>query len=254
MLSRSRLTTTLAALVASAVMPALPTLAAPAKNVVLVHGAFADGSGWLQVYDILTKDGFRVSVVQQPMTSLDDDVAATKRVLAAQDGPTVLVGHSYGGQIISEAGDDAKVRSLVYIAAVQPEVGESVIKLAGSMPAPSNDIKKTDDGRFLYLDPAAFIKDFCADVPAAQAEFMRASQMPASVASFSAPAKVAAWHAKPSFAIVATKDGILSTDLQRFMAKRAGSTVTEVASSHVAFISHSEETAKVIEAAAKAGE
>lgn len=248
-----RLTTAVAALVASIGVPLLPAQAAPAKNVVLVHGALADGSGWAQVYNILTSHGFHVSVVQQPMTSLDDDVAATKRVLAAQDGPTVLVGHSYGGQIISEAGDDPKVKALVYVAALQPDVGESVGKLAGSMPAPSNDIKKTDDGQFLYLDPANFIKDFCADVPAAQAAFMRASQMPVSVASFSAPAKVSAWHAKPSFAIVATKDGILSTALQRFMAKRAGSTVTEIASSHVAFISHAKETAKVIEAAAKAG-
>ena len=253
MLSPLRLTSAVAVMRALG-LPALPALAAPAKNVVLVHGALADGSGWRQVYDILVKDGFHVSVVQQPMTSLDDDVAATKRVLAAQDGPTVLVGHSYGGQIISEAGDDAKVKALVYIAALQPDVGESVGKLAGSMPAPSNDIKKTDDGQFLYLDPANFIKDFCADVPAAEAEFMRASQMPVSVASFSAPAKVSAWHAKPSFAIVATKDGILSTELQRFMAKRAGSTVTEIASSHVAFISHPKETATVIETAAKAGE
>ena len=239
---------------AAAFAPSTQAWAAPAKNVVLVHGALADGSGWRQVYDILTKDGFRVTTVQQPMTSLGDDVAATKRVLAMQDGPTVLVGHSYGGQIISEAGDDPKVKSLVYVAALQPEVGESVGKLAGSMPAPSDDIKKTPDGQFLYLDSAKFIKDFCADVPATQAEFMRASQMPVSVASFSAPAKVAAWHGKPSFAIVATQDGILSTDLQRFMAKRAGSTVTELPSSHVAFISHPDETAKVVEAAAKAGE
>ncbi|MBE7203362.1 MAG: alpha/beta hydrolase, partial [Parafilimonas terrae] len=141
-----------AATVAVGVLSA-PAHAAPAKNVVLVHGALADGSGWRPVYDILTKDGYHVSVVQQPMTSLDDDVAATKRILAMQDGPTVLVGHSYGGQIISEAGDDPKVKALVYIAALQPDVGESVGKLAGSMPAPSNDIKKTDDGQFLYLDP-----------------------------------------------------------------------------------------------------
>ena len=254
MLSRLRLTTALAALLASVGVPALPALAAPAKNVVLVHGGLADGSGWSKVYNILTKDGFHVTVVQQPMTSLDDDVAATRRVLAMQDGPTVLVGHSYGGEIIGEAGNDAKVRSLVYVAALQPDVGESGGKLASSMLAPSNDIKQTADGQFLYLDPAHFIKDFCADLPAAQAEFMRASQMPVSVASFSAPAKVAAWHVKPSFAIVTTKDGVLSTDLQRFMAKRAGSKVTEIASSHVAFISHPEETAKVIEAAAKAGE
>lgn len=253
MLSRLRFTTALAALVAAVSLPVLPALAAPAKNVVLVHGALADGSGWRQVYDILTKDGFHVTIVQQPMTSLEDDVAATKRVLDMQDGPTVLVGHSYGGQIISEAGDDAKVTSLVYIAALQPDVGESVAKLAASMPAPSNDIKKSADGKFLYLDPAHFIKDFCADVPPATAAFMRDSQMPVSLASFTTPAKVSAWHTKPSFAIVATKDGILSTDLERFMAKRANSKVTEIASSHVAFISHAKETAKVIEAAADAG-
>ena len=217
----------------------------------LVHGAFADGSGWLPVYDILVKDGYRVSIVQQPMTSLDDDVAATKRVLDAQDGPTVLVGHSYGGQIISVAGADAKVKALVYVAALQPEVGESVGKLASSMPGPSNDIKKSADGAFLYLDPAHYAADFCADLPPAQAAFMRDAQMPVSAASFGAPATAAAWHDKPSFAIVATKDGILSTDLQRFMAKRAGSTVVELPSSHVAFVSLPEETAKVIEQAAE---
>lgn len=254
MFSRKPSATLAALLIPAAVLAAAPALAAPAKNVVLVHGALADGSGWRQVYDILTKDGYRVTAVQQPMTSLEDDVAATKRVLAMQDGPTVLVGHSYGGQIISEAGDDPHVKSLVYIAALQPDVGDSVGKLAGSMPAPSDDIKKTPDGLFLYLDPANFIKDFCADVPAEQAAFMRASQMPVSVASFTTPAKVSAWHVKPSFAIVATKDGILSTDLQRSMAKHAGSTVTEIASSHVPFISHPDEVAKVIETAAKAGE
>lgn len=254
MLSRDRHTLRLAALALLLGSAAASALAAPAKNVVLVHGALADGSGWRQVYDILTKDGYRVTAVQQPMTSLEDDVAATKRVLAVQDGPTVLVGHSYGGQIISEAGDDPHVRSLVYIAALQPDVGDSVAKLAGSMPAPSEDIKPTADGKFLYLDPANFIKDFCADVPAAQAEFMRASQMPVSVASFNTAAKVSAWHAKPSFAIVATKDGILSTELQRSMAKHAGSAVFEIASSHVPFISHPDEVAKVIETAAKAGE
>lgn len=245
-----RRTLTLAAMLATAVVGIAPAHAA-AKNVVLVHGALADGSGWRAVYDILTKKGYHVSVVQQPMTSLDDDVAATRRVLAMQDGSAVLVGHSYGGQIISEAGADEKVGALVYIAALQPEVGESVGKLASSMPAPSDAIKPTPDGKFLYLDPARFIEVFCADVPKAQAEFMRASQMPVSVASFQAPAKAAAWKTKPSFAIVATKDNILSTELQRFMAKRAGSTVTEIASSHVPFITHPDEVAAVIERAAE---
>ena len=234
----------------SASVAAVAPAEAAAKNVVLVHGALADGSGWRAVYEILIRKGYRVSIVQQPMTSLDDDVAATRRVIALQDGPSVLVGHSYGGQIITEAGTDAKVGALVYIAALQPQVGESVGKLASSMPAPSDAIRPTADGKFLQLDPARFIEVFCADVPKATAEFMRDSQMPVSVASFEAPAKAAAWSSKPSFAIVATKDNILSTDLQRFMAKRAGSTVTEIASSHVPFITHPAEVAAVIEQAA----
>nr|WP_235918987.1 alpha/beta hydrolase [Aureimonas psammosilenae] len=237
----------LAAVSAGAVAPA----AAAARNVVLVHGALVDGSGWRKVYDILKKDGFNVSVVQQPLTGLDQDVAATKRVLARQDGPTVLVGHSYGGTIITAAGDDPKVKALVYVAALQPEKGETTAGLVQSMPSPSNDIKPTDDG-FLMLDPAKFAADFGADLPKDQAEFMAHSQMPVAVSAFQAPVPVAAWHGRPSYGIVAADDMVLSSDLQRSMYKRAGAKVTEIKGSHALYISQAEAVAKVIEDAAKA--
>jgi len=182
-----------------------------ATNVVLVHGALVDGSSWRAVYDILRKDGYRVSIVQEPLTSLDDDVAATKRVLDLQDGPVVLVGHSYGGTIITTAGADPKVRALVYVAALQPDAGESTGELAGRMPSQSNDIKSTKDG-YLYLDPSKFAANF-PDLPKAQADFMATSQVPVSGAAFSAKVTVAAWHDKPSYAIVATQDRQLNPDL-----------------------------------------
>ncbi len=246
----SRFSAPAAALISLAAIGLAPAVAAPVKTVVLVHGAFADGSGWRAVSDRLEKDGYTVSIVQQPMTSLADDVAATKRVLDRQDGPVVLVGHSYGGAIITEAGADPKVKALVYIAALQPDKGESVGKLVMSMPGPSDDIHPSPDG-FLFLDPAHFVADFCADLPKDQAAFMTESQMPVAAAAFGTPLTVAAWHDKPSFTLVTTSDHILSTDLQRFMAKRSGSTVVEVPSSHVAFASHPQETADLIERAAQ---
>lgn len=224
--------------------------AEPIKNVVLVHGAYADGSGWRAVYDILVRDGFKVSVVQQPLTGLDDDVQATRRVLDQQDGPVVLVGHSYGGMIITDAGTDAKVKALVYVAALQPAVGDSVIGLAKTMKAPSDDVKQTKDG-FLYLDPAKFAADFAADLPAKQTAFMANAQMPAALAAFNAPAKAASWRDKPSYSIVATDDMTLSPDLQRWMYKRAGAHITEIKGSHAVFISQPAAVAKVIEAAAR---
>jgi len=170
---------------------------AEARNIVLVHGALVDGSGWRGVYDILTRAGYNVSIIQQPLTGLDQDVAATKSVLDQQDGDVVLVGHSYGGTIITAAGEDPKVKALVYVAALQPEKGESSAQLVQSMPSPSNDIKPTKEG-FLLLDLAKFAADFGADLPKDQAEFMARSQMPVAVAGFTAQVPVAASHDKPS--------------------------------------------------------
>ena len=228
--------------------------AAPAKtramNIVLVHGALVDGSGWRAVYEILKQDGYRVSIVQEPLTSLDDDVAATKRVLDLQDGPVVLVGHSYGGTIITVAGADPKVKALVYVAALQPDAGESTGELAGRMPSPSNDIKNTKDG-FLYLEPAKFAANF-PDLPKAQAEFMAASQVPVSGAAFGSKVTVAAWHDKPSYAILATRDRQLNPDLAHWMYKRSGAKVTEIRGSHLVYISQPRAVARVIEQAARA--
>ncbi len=234
-------------------MPAmLQAKAAPAgavKNIVLVHGAYADGAGWRGVYDILIKDGYRVSVVAQPLSGLAEDVAATRRVLAQQDGPVVLVGHSYGGMIITDAGDDPKVKALVYVAALQPEVGDSVFSLGSSMSAPSNDVKKSGDG-YLMLAPDKFAADFAADVPPALSEFMARSQMPVAEAAFAGKAQVAPWHMKPSYSIVATEDKTLNPDLQRWMYTRAGARVTEIKGSHAVFLSQPRAVADVIERAA----
>ena len=228
--------------------------AAPAKtgarNIVLVHGALVDGSSWRGVYDILKKDGYRVSIVQEPLTSLDDDVGATKRVLDLQDGPIVLVGHSYGGSVITVAGADPKVKALVYVAALQPDAGESTGELAGRMPPSSNDIKNTKDG-FLFLDPSKFAANF-PDLPKARAEFMAASQVPIAGAAFESKVTVAAWHDKPSYAIVATEDRQLNPDLAHWMYKRSGARVTEVRASHLVYISQPRAVAKVIEQAAQA--
>ena len=224
--------------------------AAPAKNVVLVHGAFVDGSGWRAVADILTKDGYNVTIAQPPETSLDDDVAATKRLLDAQDGPTVLVGHSYGGAIISGAGDHAKVKSLVYVAAFQPDAGESLGSLASSKPPAGTPLKPSADG-FLYIDQATFHDDFAADLPRAETSFMSRAQVGLSVRAAGAPAGAPAWKAKPSFAVVATRDRSINPDLERTMYKRAHSEVVEIASSHAVYMSHPAEIAALIEKAAR---
>ncbi|WP_293899561.1 alpha/beta hydrolase [Phenylobacterium sp.] len=224
--------------------------AAPAKNIVLVHGAFVDGSGWRAVADILTKDGYNVTIAQPPETSLDDDIAATKRLLDAQDGPTVLVGHSYGGAIISGAGDHTKVKSLVYVAAFQPDVGESLGSLAASMPPAGTPLKPSTDG-FLYIEPAAFRADFAADLPAAETNFMARAQVGLSVKAAGASAGPPAWKAKPSFAVVATRDRSINPDLERSMYKRAHSQVIEIASSHAVYMSHAAEVAALIETAAQ---
>ncbi|KQY23737.1 alpha/beta fold hydrolase [Rhizobium sp. Root482] len=226
--------------------------AAEVKNIVIVHGALADGSGWRNASDILVKRGFNVTIVQQPMTSLADDIAATNRVLDLQDGPTLLVGHSYGGMVITEAGHNPVVAGLVYVAAFQPDQGESLLSLASSKPAGGMNIRETKDGKYLYLDPAAFANDFAADLPKDDAAFLARSQVFASKEAFSAKIENPAWKTKRSWSIVATEDRSINPELEREMAKRASSSVTQIKSSHAVFASHPEKVADVIEKAAKA--
>ena len=223
------------------------------RNIVLVHGAWADGSGWKGVYDILVKDGYNVSIVQEPETSFKDDVAATKRVLAQQDGPCILVAHSYGGAVITEAGTHPSVVGLVYIAAHMPDAGEREADDAKRFPSDlskSDAIKKTPDG-FTYLDPAQFHEYFAADLPAEQAAFMARSQVLNLAANFNAVITTPAWRSKPSWMLVATKDRTINPDLERWYAARAKSHKVEVeGASHVVYISRPKEVAALIEEAA----
>jgi pimeloyl-ACP methyl ester carboxylesterase len=224
------------------------------RNIVLVHGAWADGSGWKGVYDILVKDGYNVSIVQEPETSFKDDVAATKRVLALQDGPCVLVAHSYGGAVITEAGTDPSVVGLVYIAAHMPDAGENEADDGKRFPSDlskSTAIKKTADG-FTYLDLAQFHEYFAADLPAAQAAFMARSQVLNAADNFKAVITTAAWRSKPSWMLVAAKDRTINPDLERWYAERAKSHKVEVSgASHSVYVSHPREVADVIESAAR---
>lgn len=222
----------------------------PVRNIVLVHGAFADGSGWKPVADILRKDGYTVSVVQEPETSIADDVAATKRVLDRQSGPAVLVGHSYGGAVITEAGNNDHVASLVYIAAFVPDEGEKLGALAASKPSAATSIAPTADG-YLLIDPAKFPTDFAGDVPPATAQFMAISQVPLNASAFGTPITVPAWKTRPSYAIVSTEDRMINPDLERSMYKRAGAKVTEIKASHAVFLSQPRAVATVIEQAAQ---
>jgi len=219
------------------------------KNVVLVHGAFADGSGWEAVANILMKDGYIVAVVQHPETSFAEDVKFTKAVIDRQSGPVVLVGHSYGGSVITEAGNNPKVSALVYIAAFAPDAGESAATIEQAVPPAGKSIKQTDDGYF-FIDPVDFAADFAADVPAAKVAFMAESQVLFSADSFSSPVKSPAWKTKPTWYMVATADRTINPEQERMMAKRAHAKTVEVNSSHAAYISHPEETAKLIEEAA----
>jgi pimeloyl-ACP methyl ester carboxylesterase len=225
------------------------------KNIVLVHGAWADGSGWRGVYDILVKDGLSVSIVQEPETSFQDDVAATKRILAQQDGPCILVGHSYGGAVITEAGTDPSVAGLVYIAAHMPDSGEKESEDGKRFPsdlAKADAIKKTPDG-FTYIDPARFHELFAADLPLDLAAFMARSQVLNFADNFSATITAAAWRTKPSWMLVAGSDRAISPNLERWYAKRAGSHTVEVAgASHAVYVSHPKEVADLIESAAGA--
>ena len=219
------------------------------KNVVLVHGAFADGSGWEDVANILKKDGYTVAVVQHPETSYAEDVKFTKAVIDRQAGPVVLVGHSYGGSVITEAGNHPKVAALVYIAAFALDEGESCAMIEQALPPATTGIKSTDDGYF-YIDPAVFHADFAADLPEAKAAFMAESQVLISADSFTHKVTSPAWKTKPTWYMVATADRSINPDQERMMAKRASAKTIEVNSSHVAYISHPKETAKLIEQAA----
>src|SRR5271156_5510858 len=223
------------------------------KNIVLVHGAWADGSGWKGVYDILVKDGYNVTMVQEPETTFKEDVAATKRVLALQDGPCILVAHSYGGSVITEAGDDPSVAGLVYIAAHMPDAGEKESEDGKRFPsdlAKSTAIKKTADG-FTYIDPAQFHEFFAADLPAEQAAFMARSQVWNFGDNFAAVITAAAWRTRPSWMLVAGSDRTTIPDLERWSAERAKSHKVEVAgASHCVYISHAKEVAALIEDAA----
>nr|WP_184258567.1 alpha/beta hydrolase [Rhodopseudomonas rhenobacensis] len=235
-----------------ALAAAVPARAAePVKNVVIVHGALADGSGWRKVHDLLIAKGLNVSIVQPPMTTLEADVSAAKRMLDLQDGPSVLVGHSYGGMIITEAGNADNVASLVYVAAFQPDAGENLLELAGRTPAATTGIKPTSD-EFLYLDPKVYAADFAADLPAADARFMANSQVLPSKVAFETRIKQPAWKTKKSWALIATADRAINPDLMRTMAKRAASTTVEVKSSHAVFMSQPQAVADLIEKASKA--
>ena len=238
------------ALLAGAALAASSPAYAAVKTIVLVHGAFADGSGWKAVADILQSHGYAVWIVQEPETSFAADVAATRRVLD-KAGPCVLVGHSYGGMIITEAGAHPDVKNLVYVAATQPDVGESLADLADKMPPAAKSIGPVGDG-FLAVNPDSFASDFAADAPKPVAHFMAISQVPVSGEALHAKATVAAWKQKPSYAIVATNDRMINPDLERFMAKRAQSQVVEVPSSHAVFLAHAPEVASLIEKAATA--
>jgi len=224
----------------------------PVKNIVIVHGAFADGSGFKEVYGILTKKGFNVTIVQNPLTSLKDDVDATLRVLDKQDGATVLVGHSWAGTVITEAGMHPKVVALVYIAAFQPDTGETTGQLASSLPAaPENGILPPDEKGFVYFDKLKFHAGFAADLSQEDADFMYASQVPIAVKCFTDVVKEAAWKSKPSYGIVATEDKAINPDIERNLYKRAGAKITEIKGNHVIFISQPAAVANVIMNAAE---
>ncbi len=221
------------------------------RNVVLVHGGFVDGSGWQGVYDALTADGYRVAIVQNPTLSLEDDAAATRRVIDGLDGPVVLVGHSYGGAVITEAGLDENVAALVYVAAFAPDKGESVNTLIAGFPTdgPQPPILSPKDG-FLALDRDKFHASFAGDLPAGQAAFMADSQVPWGVNALGGTISEAAWRIKPSWYLLTTEDRMIPPGAQRAMSERTGATVTEVPASHSVYVSQPGAVASVIKQAA----
>ena len=246
---RFRLASTLI-VAAAAAFASQAAMAAPVKNIVLVHGAFVGGSGWRPVYDILTHDGYNVTLVQEPLTSFPEDVAATRRILDQQNGPAILVGHSYGGAIITEAGSDPHVTGLVYIAAHALDNGETEATNGKKFPNSAHPFVKTPDG-FLYINPAVFPSDFAADLPRKQAEFEAKAQMLTSASVFTANIPDPAWKVKPSWYMVAMSDKIINPDLERMYAKRAHSHTVEIAgASHSVYESHPKEVAALIEQAA----
>ena len=239
----------------SLVSIAAPASAEPIKNIVLVHGAWVDGSGWKAVYDILSKEGFHVTAVQEPETSFAEDVTAAKRILDLQDGPTLLVGHSYGGSVITEAGVHPKVVGLVYVAAHAPDVGEDEGTLGKKWPSvlakTEGAVEKTPDG-FTYLKPSELPKLFAPDLPRTQAEFEARSQVLAAASVFTTPLTAAAWKTKPSWGIVAGNDQIINPDLERWYYERAKSKTIEIkGASHSVYESHPKEVAAVIADAAR---
>lgn len=225
---------------------------AAATNVVLVHGAFADGSGWRGVYDRLTARGFHVTIVQNPLTSFADDVAATRRVLDQQDGPTVLVAHSWGGTVITEAGVHPRVSSLVYVSALLPDAGETTSQqYEGFADTPDFVINVGDDG-FGFLDHDRFQEGFAHDATEADAAFLRDSQVPINMAVFGDVVTQAAWRSLPTSAVIATEDHAFDVEMLRHMATRAGADITEVAASHAVFMTQPDAVADAIERAARA--
>jgi len=225
----------------------------PIKNIVLVHGAFVDGSGWKAVYDILTKKGYHVSIVQNPLTSLNDDVNATNSVINAQDGPVVLVGHSWGGVVITEAGNDPKVSALVYVSAFAPDVGQSLKTLSDSGPATEGTAAIHPDAKGnLYIDPKVFPSAVAADLPPQIAESLANHQLPLNHVAFEAPVNTAAWRDKPTFYVITTKDKVIAPEVQKIFAERMHAHVTDVAGSHASLVVHAAEVAAVIEKAALA--
>ncbi|SFB63912.1 Pimeloyl-ACP methyl ester carboxylesterase [Rhizobium sp. NFR07] len=259
-MTRKIITTLSAVAAATSLSTALPAGAAEVlpqnqsvKNVVLVHGAFADGSGWRGVYDNLTKRGYRVTIVQNPLTSLADDVAATKRALERQNGPVILVGHSWGGTVITEAGIDEKVAGLVYVSALSPDAGETTAQqYQGFAPASEFVIETTKDG-FGYVSPEKFKAGFAHDVSDADVAFMRDAQVPINMSAFGTKLEHAAWRSRPSWAVIATEDKAFDQAMLIHMAERIGAKITKVSASHALFMTQPAVIADTIDQAAKAG-
>jgi pimeloyl-ACP methyl ester carboxylesterase len=239
--------------VSSTMAHAEPKLAA--KDIVIVHGALVDGSSWRAVYDILARDGFHVTIVQEPLTGLTEDVEATRRVIDEKEGPVVLVGHSYGGTVITDAGADPKVSALVYVAALQPDAGEASAQLLSKFTAPNDAMRKASNrvtpDKYFFIPAAKFHETYAADLSASDAQFLADSQQQLAEKALGTPVSVAAWRTKPSYAILTTQDRVVSPQLQRWMYQRSGAKVTEVSASHAVFASQPAAVARVIEAAAK---